>query len=297
MKNIAVLLPVHNHLDYTRNCVRSLAKIPKLSSVELSVVVIDDGSTDGTGEWLAANYPEIPVIRGDGNLWWSGGINAGARHAVETMHSDYLLLWNNDIHTEDSYFTELDRLVQSLPGNVIAGSKIYRKEEDNVIWSYGGIFNPKTGSKYMLGMNRPDSPEFEVPREVDWLTGMGTLVPVSAISTIGYWNEKEFPQYHGDSDFTYRAKLAGFSVRVYPQLKILNDTVNTGLRHEGSIKTLMRLLSDIKSNFNLGKNINFYRKYSTSPLAYKALIKSYFRLFGGFFKWKLLSLIGIRRTK
>ena len=131
------------------------------------------------------------------------------------------------------------------------------------------------------------------------LTGCPVWGTISAgvPGKIGYWNDKDFPQYHGDSDFTYRAKLAGFDIVVFPQLRLWNDTSNTGLSHQGSLKVLIRLLSDIKSNYNLKKNLRFYRKYATSMMAYSSLIRSYYMLFGGFFKWKFLSLIGVRKEK
>ncbi len=300
MKNLAVIIPVYNHLSYTQACIEALEEMAEnasLTTIALSIIVVDDGSTDGTRDWLLAHHPEVTVLSGDGSLWWSGGVNLGARYAVEEMKADYLLLWNNDITTGSDYLAELDKLVAGLPGHVIAGSKIYRKEKEKVIWSYGGIFNSRTGSKYMLGFDQEDGPEFMEPRSVDWLPGMGTLIPARVIGTIGYWNEKDFPQYHGDSDFTYRARLAGFDIIVYPQLRIWNDTGNTGLRHQGRISVLIRLMSDIKSNYNLRKNLRFYRKYATSILAYSALIRSYAMLFGGFFKWKVLALFGIHKTR
>ena len=300
MKDIAVLIPVHNHLEYTRQCIETLTTVfnkNSFSQIRLSIVVTDDGSTDGTGDFLRENFPEVHLVEGDGNLWWSGGINAGARYAIEELRSDFLLLWNNDIETDGHYFVELDRIVAGLSSVVIAGSKIYRKEgHDNIIWSYGGIFNPRTGAKYMLGYNHPDSEEFNKAESVDWLPGMGTLVPVEVVKKIGYWDEVTFPQYHGDSDFTYRAKLAGFQNIVYPDLRIWNDTTNTGLSHKGSFRVLIKLLTDIKSNYNLQKNISFYRKYSKGPKAYTSLLRGYYMLFGGFFKWKFLSFFGIKKS-
>jgi GT2 family glycosyltransferase len=104
-----------------------------------------------------------------------------------------------------------------------------------------------------------------------------------------------FPQYHGDSDFTYRAKLAGFRLLVYPQLKIWNDITNTGLEHKGSFSMLMRSLKHVKSYYNIRIDIKFYRKFARSPLAYTELVVKYGRLIGGFFKWKALNALGIQK--
>lgn len=150
---------------------------------------------------------------------------------------------------------------------MIVGSKIYTQNPPNQIWAFGAVFNPWNGEKYMIGFEQDDSEEFESTREVDWLPGMGRLVPVSAIKKIGYWDEVNFPQYHGDSDFTYRAKTKGYKILVYSQLKLWNDTLNTGLNHEGKFSKLLRLLKDTRSNYHLRRNMLFVRRFSKSYLA------------------------------
>ena len=115
MKKIAIIIPVFNHLDYTKRCVSSLEDCLSRSTLKHSawdLVVIDDGSTDGTSEYLEKQHPAVHVLHGDGNLWWSGGANVGARHALEELQSDYILLWNNDVFPAEDYFSagELLRL-------------------------------------------------------------------------------------------------------------------------------------------------------------------------------------------
>ena len=166
MKNIAILIPVHNRISYTKKCIRTLEGLVANESPSNNmyhIVVIDDGSTDGTGDWLADEYPDIIVLNGDGNLWWSGGINVGATYAISEINADFLLLWNNDIHPAPDYFIELDRLISSIPERTIAGSKIFLLNKENVINAFGGIFNPRNGVKYLIGSNSPDSTEFNHP--------------------------------------------------------------------------------------------------------------------------------------
>ena len=78
----------------------------------------------GTGEWINQNHPEITLLKGDGNLWWSGGVNMGAKYVLERKDTDYLLLWNNDILPESVYFTQLDDLIHEFSDDMIVGSKI-----------------------------------------------------------------------------------------------------------------------------------------------------------------------------
>ncbi len=294
-KRVALLVPVFNNLEFTKNCLKKLDELlskDHLDHLDYSIIIIDDGSKDGTSQWIKANFPDVIVLAGDGNLWWSGGINMGAAFAVQQGDYNYVMLWNNDIQPSDDYFTALDSLIPHLSEDTIIGSKIYNMGEENIVWSFGGRFNPQSGKLYMLGYEEADGEKFASPVRADWLPGMGTLVPIKVIHKIGYWDAVNFPQYHGDSDFTYRAKLSGFELWVYPQLRIWNNRENTGLKHGGSFKKLRLLFTDTKSNFNWKMNMLFYRKYSKNPFAYLPILHWYATMVGGFFKWKILEFPG-----
>lgn len=156
----------------------------------------------------------------------------------------------------------------------------------------GGLFDEHSGTKFTIGMNKADANKYNEITDADWLPGMGTLIHKSLFEKIGLVNAKDFPQYHGDSNFTYRAKLAGYPIKVFPQLKIWNDKSNSGLQHFNNFRLLIRSLNDIKSNYHFGKDLLFYRKHASSPIAYTALFLKYYYYIGGFLKWKFLSLLG-----
>ena len=298
MLKIALLIPIYNGLEYTKACLKSIHLfLDKNSSQQanFSIVVIDDASTDGSYEWISSNYPSVHLLKGTGNLWWSGGINLGVRYAIDQLAADYILWWNNDIISDPNYFKNLIHVLENNETSTVIGSKIYLAQKENTVWSMGGLFDPYTGEKDMIGRGVPDSESFNEIVECDWLPGMGTVIHRSVYDKIGMLDEKNFPQYHGDSDFTYRAKLAGFNIIVNPTLKIYNDTRNSGLKHDESLKKLMQSLFSTKSNFNIRKNVLFYRKYVKSIKAYKVLFKNYFKYIGGFFKWKILGLLGVKR--
>ena len=294
---IAILLPVYNHLDYTIQSLMKLNEVKNIYNKEISIVVIDDGSTDGTYEIVKSKFENVDILKGDGNLWWSGAINLGAKYAIETLKSDYLILWNNDITYDINYFHKLIKYLNNSDSNTIIGSKVLVRENPELIWSMGGCFNPMNGEYYMYGYFKKDSIEFNQITHVDWLTGMGTIIPKIVVEKIGYWDSINFPQYHGDSDFTYRAKLKGFKIIVNPELVIYNNVKNSGIEHHGSIKQLIKLMTDLRSKANFYKKYKFYKIHSKSIFAYYPLFLSYFKIFGGFFKWKLLQLISIKKNE
>lgn len=295
--SLGILIPVFNNLAYTQKCLKNLVRIIHSFKLDfkMEIILIDDGSTDGTSQWVSNNFRDVHLLKGDGNLWWSGGINMGAKFAKENLGLSHVLLWNNDILIEEAYFKNLASIIDQNP-SVLIGSKIYADMEEGIVWSFGGKFNPKSGKKSMIGFFEKDGASLMAPIEADWLTGMGTVVPLSIVDEIGYWDAENFPQYHGDTDFTFRAKKKGFKLLVFPELKIWNDVTNTGISHDYNFKKFLNSFTDIRSKLNFSKAHKFYRLHASSPIAFVSLYITYLKIIGGFIKWKMLSLVGIKRN-
>jgi GT2 family glycosyltransferase len=289
METLSILIPVFNALEYTNKAIINLkseiANSSWILNQSIYIIVIDDNSSDGTSDFIRQNHPDIVLCQGDGNLWWSGGINTGAQHAFNVLKCSYVLLWNNDIITEKNYFQNLYKIIQNEKSIQIFGSKIIILNS-NHIWSMGGTFNAKTGKKTMIGFGKPDGEPYQNVIECDWITGMGTVVHRSVVEKIGYWDQINFPQYHGDSDFTFKAKKAGFNLKIFPNLIIFNDISHTGILHNLTFKSLIKSLTSLRSDFNINKDYLFYKIHSTSPIAYQALFVKYFKYIGGFLKHK-----------
>ncbi len=294
---LSIIIPVFNGLEYTQKSLKSLEKqisiLPRDKS-KIHIVVVDDGSSDGTYEWVKSNHPEVHILQGNGNLWWSGGVNKGMEYALEHLKTEYILWWNNDILPDDNYLKNLLQVIGKQPEDVVIGSKIFMLHK-NLIWGMGGKFDPRKGTKHMYAERKEDGPELKKPFEVDWFPGMGTCFHKSVFDKIGYLDEENFPQYHGDSDFTLRAKKAGFRLIAFPELIIFNDTSNSGIVHQGSIGKLFKSFTSIKSNFNIQKNRLFLKRHADSRLAYLPLIRKYSKYVGGFLKWKFLGFLGVKK--
>lgn len=294
---ISIIIPVYNHLQHTQQSLKEI--YDRLSLIEDNlkpfVIVVDDGSSDGTASWIKANYPQTIVLTGDGNLWWSGAINEGSIYALEVLDTDYILWWNNDITMSKDYMVKLYDIIKAKKID-IGGSKIYYANSSR-IWSMGGKFDTRSGRKYMTGMDEMDKPEYGEITSADWLPGMGTFIHKSVFSKIGFVDSSNFPQYHGDSDFTFRATLSGYRIKVYPELKIWNDKSNSGIAHNNNYRQLFKTLNDNRSNYHLAKDLAFYKRYSTSALAYRTLLYKYCYYVGGFLKWKVLNTLGVTKRE
>ncbi len=289
---ITIIIPVHNSLVCTRRCLNGLSHLIKKAASDtwlFKIVVVDDGSVDGTADWICEKHPEVHLLTGCGNLWWSGGINKGMQYAMHALKSDYILWWNNDIYPADDYFDCLVNLLEESDQARVYGSKIYQAENPGLIWSFGGFFHRLWGHGFLLGKGEPDGDKFSKPLDADWLPGMGTLLPKEVIAQTGDVNDKDFPQYHGDIDYTCRARQAGFSLEVQPSLQIWNYTRHSGRSHDQKFRKLFSTLRDIKSLDHFRKEWLLYRKHAITPLVYLVVIKKYVTYFIAFIKNKIFS--------
>lgn len=293
MKSIAVLIPVHNRIETTKQGLVSLQKSLEYykengkRQLLVQIIVVDDGSTDGTSQWISSNYKDIELLRGNGDLWWTGAINRGADYAIITLKSDYLLLWNDDVHPDQEYFLIVENLIENGHcNNTVIGSKIVFANSPEKIWSAGGFFNRFTGN---FGMNSKNGITGQPFIECDWQPGMGTLIPVKSITSLGIkWDEKRFPHYHGDSDFTLRCRSKGMKIVTCMDLVLFNNTETTGLTRKRDLADVMTSFRSLRSIYNLRINFRFYSRHGFFPFSYMGMLSKYFFYLGGFLKHSVL---------
>jgi len=301
MKNvtpvIGVVVPIHNGLEQTRSGLASLQKSidccdPEMGSIQ--VIVVDDGSTDGSADWISAHFPTVRLLKADGDLWWTGAMNVGAHYAVEDLGCEYVAAWNNDIQCAPDYFTRLFDILANTQDHRIIASKIFLLDEPDRLYAMGCLFNPVTGRQSLIGSKTKDGGQFEHVHLADWAPGMGTVAPKRALEAINYWDARTFPQYCGDSDFCLRAKNAGFPLFVYPQLRIWNDKRTSGIEHNGTVRLFIRTLVDRRSSFQLQAQVAFYLRHAKSPRALIQLVYLYIRYAGSFARYILRMAVAAR---
>jgi GT2 family glycosyltransferase len=195
-----IIIPVHNRRDTTLECLRVLKAQGVLEWAK--VVIVDDGSTDGTAAAVRDRYPQAQLLTGSGDLWWGGGINMGMRWAYEQGAAQ--VLWvNDDTHPRPGALQRLCEI--SRERNAIVTAQCHLRETGEL--HYGGL--RKTAS----GLSFAPCPAAEV-QPCDTICGNCVCIPRQAIDLIGLVDVAHFPHFAGDADFGLRARKAGVPVLV-----------------------------------------------------------------------------------
>lgn len=201
---IAVVLN-YNGKDLT---LASLASLSAMRYPSFELLVVDNGSTDGSFEAVAAAFPQASQIRLEKNLGPGGGMNAGLRWVLERRF-DYALLLNNDIEVDPEMLAEMVRAAEADPTIGCVGPKAYYFWDRERIWSAGGIVRFKESVTRERGDRELDTGQYDRDQEVDYVNGVAVLIRRDALLKTGLWDETYFLGVE-DADWCVRMKQHGY---------------------------------------------------------------------------------------
>lgn len=208
---VSIIVLNWNSYEVTRDCLRSLEKI---DFCNYEVVLVDNGSHDGSADQLAREFPAVRLIRNGRNLGFAAGNNVGIRDALE-RRPDYLLLLNNDTEVASNFLTELVRVAESDARIGMLNPKIYYFDPPDRIWYAGGIRKPGRVFPVHLGLRQRDDGSYNQTKEVSFITGCALLIKAPVVQQIGLLDELFFLSYE-DADWSMRASRAGFKQYYVP---------------------------------------------------------------------------------
>jgi GT2 family glycosyltransferase len=279
---IFVCIPLFNRKHYTRACLNSILK----QEVELKVICCDDGSTDGTSDMLADEFPQVTVLKGDGNLWWAGATNVCVEYALSLADAgDFIFTVNNDTEIlPGSMKAQLQNSVQNNRAIIGLLNLFYEDhsaiENSAFLLTYGGMGLKRLHKHGQRRLNKGQL------LQVDGLAGKGILIPVEVYKKVGLYAADKLPHYHADLEFSIRAKRAGFSLFLDTENGLLSHQMLTG---EGMMMTKPNFLEFIKSFRNIKSTHHLPSLTNFSKAIYRqwypfVLIRDLAFIWLGFFK-------------
>jgi GT2 family glycosyltransferase len=203
-----VVVPNWNGLDSLADCLNSL----QAQSVEAHIIVVDNGSTDGSLEMLSEHYPDIEVIRHRKNKGFAGGVNPGFKRAIK-LGSKYAAAFNNDAVADRQWLEKLVNELEASQGHGIATCKLLNASGQQL--DSAGDYYTVWGLPYPRGRNESDIHKYDGQTDVFAASGGASLYRVKMLENVGLFDE-DFFAYYEDVDLSFRAQLAGWKVVYVP---------------------------------------------------------------------------------
>ena len=262
INRIYIIIPVHNRKHLTRECLFSLRR---QTFQDFTVIVVDDGSTDGTEEMIKEEFSEVILLKGDGNLWWTGATNMGMAYALaQADQDDYILTLNDDTMVSSTYLQSLLDAALNHPSSLIGSIAVSNEDELTVI-DAGVRINWLTAKYTNLAEGREYNDILDAGsliQEVDVLPGRGTLIPIEAFQKIGLYEFKHLPHYGADYEFSRRASMNGHKLLINYEAVVISNVKMTGLNNRVNNlrwSDLVKSFFSIRSANNLKYRWNFAR--------------------------------------
>jgi GT2 family glycosyltransferase len=276
--SVTICIVTYHARELLRKCLNSLYEGTRL---DLEIIVVDNGSKDGVGDMLAADFPQVHFIENTRNLGYTQPMN----QALKAGTGRYLLQLNPDTLVFPGAVDRLVEFLESHPGVGICGPKVLNRDYtlqkpcrrgESRPWAVISYFTglaslfPKSKffGEYLMSYKDPD----EV-HPVAGVAGSCMLIRREVVEQIGYLDERFFA-YQEDADLCFRARQAGWQVYYMPEAQIIHYGSMGGSRVE-----------PIRSIIEWHKS--YYRYYR------KNLAKDYFFLFNWLYYGAMLFKLGL----
>ena len=213
---VAIVVLSWNGREHVLDCLSSLRR---LEWDRLFTIVVDNGSTDGTGDAVRAAFPEIDVVSTGRNLGFAEGNNVGMRRALE-RGADWILLLNDDTVADPLLVSALMQHGAGLPEVGALCPKIYYSNPPDMIWYAGGSFDPRRGyNGAHVGFRERDRGQFDEVREVTRPTGAAMCISRAVVESVGMLDGQLFCTVE-EVEWSIRMRHSGYRVYYVPQGKV-----------------------------------------------------------------------------
>jgi hypothetical protein len=272
---VSVIIVTCNNKKILAQCLNSVTAV---DYENIEIIVIDNGSSDGTSKFVSEHFPYVKLVRSNKNLGYAAGNNLGMKNANGT----YLILLNDDTIVEPQFIDRLVRAMEAEPRAALGSCKIYMIRGKTLL--YAGGYTDKRGYPVMRGCGEEDVGKYDMVEEVEWASGACMIIRSEYLQYIGFLDES-FHFYYEDTDLSFRARRLGYKVIYIP---------NAVIRHIGSTTTQRHWRYQVFSSRNHIRFLlrHFGRSYAARSIAlqlrYISPRKAPFLLISLIWNWHLI---------
>ncbi len=210
--SVGIVAVNYNSAAFAEEFARSLAEV---DYPNFEVIVVDNGSRDGSEEIIQSACPGAIVLRCPENGGTAGGNNAGFRYCLE-QGFDYALVLNNDTVVTADF---LGKLVAAADERTVVVPKILYYYDHSIISTHAGGFDWRWGRFRNTYHGKPDGPATNQPRDLQTASFCCALVPAAALREVGLLDERFF-MYYEETDWLQQALDKSFRLRYNPEAVI-----------------------------------------------------------------------------
>jgi GT2 family glycosyltransferase len=243
MKNsVCCVIPNWNGKESLGDALDSLLA----QSQDCQIIVVENGSVDGSADFVEQKYPQVTLLKQPRNLGFAGGVNVGIRHALG-IGAKYVALFNNDAVADPSWLKLLVDALDQHPKAGIATGKLVDRHNQHLD-STGDIYTT-WGLPFPRGRGEPVSDKYDDQNWVLGASGGASLYRVTMLQKIGLFDE-DFFAYYEDADISFRAQLAGYKVYYQPKALVRHQIGATSGKIKGftTYQTLKNLPMIVTKN-------------------------------------------------
>lgn len=266
--SVAFILVNWNSFEVTNDCILSLKGI---NYRKYRIVLVDNGSADGSGKKLQDAHPDIVVLFSATNLGFTGGNNIGFRYSLDNGF-DYSMMLNNDTFVEPDFLNLLITIASSSDVIGAVQPRIHFNHNRRLLWNGGSYFNPVWGFAYTQGENRLPEQKHLVNKQVDWITGCAFLIKNNVLEKTGLLAENMFI-YSEDVDLSFRIREQGF-ILMYVADAIVYHIA--GMSNKSKIKGKEGYVNPIVHYLNQRNRIWLLKRYTKWQYFPTTLIANFF---------------------
>lgn len=208
MTKISVITVTYNALAFLPDFTASLLATDQ-QDISLEVLVIDNGSSDGSAEWLEKNHPNINVIRNDENNY-ARALNLG----IAASDGEYVVITNNDATVDANWLQGLLEVISQDEKIGAVQSKIFFTESEKI--NSVGVEEIEHFYFKDIGFDEADSARYSEAAQRDYVTGGSVMFRRECLDEVGLWDE-EFIMFMEDVDYSARARAMGWQLWYSPR--------------------------------------------------------------------------------
>lgn len=196
-----VIIPNFNGIKFIDNCMKALERE---TSTKYHICVVDNGSTDGSKEWVKKNFPYVQVVALPENTGFCGAVNAG----IKASKTPYVILLNNDTEVEYGFVKELEDALENEKKSFSVSAKMIDLNKPEILDGAGDLYCA-LGWAFARGKGKMVKGNYEKTEEIFSACGGAVIYRKSILDEIGIFDENHFA-YLEDCDLGYRAQIFGY---------------------------------------------------------------------------------------